>query len=85
MHLIGELLDIIKRMDDPWAIVDLIYEDWMYHGDMIQDREKGILDLWTDGWPGNVSIILALRENPAIWGHLVEEKRGGYYRFTGLR
>jgi len=86
--MIGEMLDIIKRMDalKPWAIVDLIYEDWMYYGTIWQDREKGILELATGGWSGNESIIAALQENLMFWGmYWMESKRGGYYRFEGLK
>jgi hypothetical protein len=84
--MIGELLDFIRRSDDPWKIVDMIEDDWCRYGSMKQDRERGILELVTGGWSGNECIIRALQLNPLFWGkYWMMSKRGGYYRFEGLR
>lgn len=82
--MIGELLDLIRCTDalKPWAIVDMFQEEWQEYGTIVQNREKGDLQLWTGGWSGNEAIIAALQANLLFFSlYWQESKRGGYYRF----
>ena len=64
------------------SLIDLIWDNWKYPGDMFWGHPAGSLHMHTGGWGENELIMSALRENELFYSlYWRMSERGGHYTF----